>query len=350
MGQLDLTTRPAPTTARSIWRERNSFSAPSHCEAVDGQAVLRCTARVRQPPVRGVSPRAARAARRLTVLASIMLALEGCSGSFAENAAPDTSAMPVRTSGPLADGFEIEPGSALIGAVFPTPYPYDGEGQQAVLRVDRSARSVVDGYVQQAQELGYLFDSAMQVEKQWCADLEGTAFTDDDPTQPFSVICDADGSHPDGSYFVLDGRVDADGQGFVHMTVSRDSDSPPPFDLVPEGPVAPVSDAELASDLASTTDDPPIRLVEGTALAFGPIGPCQGCGTYLALLRVTGDLTEVMRGFDRQFSQAGFAGPEGLIRIGGDLVIGTGQAGGGYLSAVGVEGEPSYILIQRVYD
>ncbi len=38
----------------------------------------------------------------------------------------------MRTSGPLADGFEIESGSGLVGAVF----PHGAAGHRAILRVD----------------------------------------------------------------------------------------------------------------------------------------------------------------------------------------------------------------------
>ena len=53
-----------------------------------------------------------------------VLALGGCSSDE-----PDEV---VRTSGPLAAGFEIEPGSGLVGAVF----PHGAEGQVVVLRVE----------------------------------------------------------------------------------------------------------------------------------------------------------------------------------------------------------------------
>ena len=63
----------------------------------------------------------------------LVFALTGCTDE------PDDV---VRTSGALAGGFEIEPGSGLAGAVF--PLGYDG-GHQAVLRVEGDARRVLDG-------------------------------------------------------------------------------------------------------------------------------------------------------------------------------------------------------------
>ncbi|MGY1719202.1 hypothetical protein ACI8AG_09150 [Blastococcus sp. SYSU DS0552] len=73
-------------------------------------------------------------------------------------------------------------------------------------------------------------------------------------------------------------------------------------------------------------------------------------GSYTAALEVTGELTPVLRAYEKQFRSAGFTSPEGLINVDDELIIGTEQAGGGYLTAVGVAGDRSYVLIQRTYD
>jgi hypothetical protein len=299
-------------------------------ESVDSYGCLRCTPRVRRnQQVRGAKSRAARATGVLTAVVGCVLLLMGCGGPSDEV---------VRTSGALAEGFEIEPGSALIGAVFPTPYPYGGEGRQAVLRVDGDARRVFDGYVRQAEDLGYSFDLESNPDRQWCRV---------DPVQPFPVICSANGSRPDDKKLSLQGRVEPDGQGYIHLSTEVQSDDPPPFTSVPEGPAAPLTDVELAPDLASTTDEPPIRLVEDSALLFDPYG---AAGSYTAMLEVTGELTPVLRAYEEQFRSAGFTSPEGLINIDNELIIAAEQAGGGPLTAVGVAGDRSYVLIQRTYD
>ena len=64
---------------------------------------------------------------------------------------------------------------------------------------------------------------------------------------------------------------------------------------------------------------------------------------------MTDELVPVMRGYLEQFTAAGFTG-EDLV-VDDDVVsVDTGAAGGGGLSALGVEGDPSYVLIQRCND
>ena len=79
----------------------------------------------------------------LLTATALVLALGGCA---------DEPEEVTRTSGELADGFEIEPGSGLVGAVFPLG---SGPGHQAVLRVDGDLPTVFEEYARQAEELGY---------------------------------------------------------------------------------------------------------------------------------------------------------------------------------------------------
>jgi hypothetical protein len=267
-----------------------------------------------------------------------VLVLGGCGAPAADT---------VRSSGALLEGFEIEPGSAVIGTVLPTPHPYGGTGRQAFLRVDGDVRIAFEGYGRQADELGFSIDLPRTADGRWCrVPFDGT--TDGRPPERLTT-CSTHGSRPDGAELRLDGYAEADGQGYVRLSVTSSSDDPLPLPPVPDGPAARVTDADL-SGLASTTDDPPVRLVEGSALVLDPIGVCEGCGSYLALLRVTGELAPVLRGYEEQFRRAGFTSPEGLTGEDDELIIGSESAGGGYLTAVGAAGEPSYVLIERIYD
>lgn len=277
---------------------------------------------------------------------SLVCALSACTD------APDDV---VETSGPIADGFVIEPGSALVGAVFPEPYPYFGEGRQAVLRVDGDLARVFDGYVRQAEELGWSFDASFQDEAgQWCRDPEdwypGDQYSDDPSSRQQRLGCSAYAPGPDGRELSLSGSADTADEAYIHLRTSRQSENPPPFTAVSEGSVAPVTDVEIAPLFAPVYDDPPTRLVEGSAALADPVVfGFPGAG-YKALLRVDGDLAPVMRGYAEQFMRAGFTSPEGLIRIDDELILGTEIAGGGTLTAVAVPGDPSYVLIERIGD
>lgn len=127
------------------------------------------------------------------------------------------------------------------------------------------------------------------------------------------------------------------------------SEAPVSIPSVPDGPVASVTDVELAPDLASMYDDPPIRVVEGSALLFDPLpSPCS-TGGYDAVLQVTDELAPVMRGYLEQFETAGFSG-SGLVGDADESFIDMGISGGGGVSAVGVAGNLSHILISRCND
>ncbi|WP_029433820.1 hypothetical protein [Blastococcus sp. URHD0036] len=276
-------------------------------------------------------------------MTALVLGLGGCAGPSTEDAAPVTS-------GPLTDGFDIEPSSSLLGAVFPMPYPYGGEGHQAILRVDGDVERVLEGYVQQAEGLGYLFDVEYnRPEGQRCSRQYSSLPAD------YPEGCSAYGAIPDdlGQDRVrlgLQGLVEPDGQGYITLSIGLYSNDAPDFSPVPDGPVAHVSDDELAPELNPSTDDPPVHLVEGSTSMIDPLPSTCATGGYVAVLQVTGELTRVLRGYEDQFSNAGFTGSYELIELGDGLIVATEAAGGGTMTAVGVPGDPSYVLVERCND
>jgi hypothetical protein len=253
----------------------------------------------------------------------------------------------VRTSGPLADGFEIEPGSGLVGAVFPLGY---GVGHQAVLRVDGDLPTVFEGYVGQAEELGYPMETLWQdrPERQWCTDPEDSN-TDDDPyTGPFEVECEAYTLTRDEFSVSVRGLAEPDGSGYIHLRVQPSFDTKESDPVTPEGPKPSATADEIAPDLMPF-GEPPVRLVEGSELISQPFPASCITGGLVAVLAVTDELLPVMRGYLEQFTDAGFTG-EGLVADGDEVSVYTSQAGGGGLDAIGVAGDPSYVLLERCND
>ena len=289
-----------------------------------------------------MSQRAALAARRLTVLAVVVLALGSCSESFAENAAPDPSGtVAMRTSGTIADGFEIEPGSALVGGVFPAA-GY-GEGHEAVLRVDGDVQSVLDGYVRQAEELDFSFDRESGAGGERCRVPARARTGDALPECTAQGVKIADRLE---AYLTLRALVEPDGRGLILLSTTF-IEGPGPSPLSTAGTVAPVTDVELAPGLTPETYRPPLRVVKGSAIVLGPIEQSGLVGGgYVVMLEVTGDLLPVMRGYLEQlpaiFGTPNFLGDANEPRLVGD------SAGGGDLIAVGVAGDPSYVLITLI--
>jgi hypothetical protein len=111
--------------------------------------------------------------------------------------------------------------------------------------------------------------------------------------------------------------------------------------------VASVTDVEIAPGLNPGSGRPGVHVVEGSEVVLGPVGQ-TGSG-YLAVLQVTGELMPVMRGYEEQFTRARFNGA-GLVGDDDELMLGTSTGGGGTLTAVGVAGDPSYVLIERIND
>ena len=68
------------------------------------------------------------------------------------------------------------------------------------------------------------------------------------------------------------------------------------------------------------------------------------------MLRVTGELMPVMRGYEEQFTDTTAFTTEGLVGEEGEPRVFASAAGGGDLGAVGVAGDPSHILISRCND
>jgi hypothetical protein len=185
-------------------------------------------------------------------------------------------------------------------------------------------------------------------EGQWCSDPDDEN-TDDDPPGSFPIGCQAFEPEADDPSLSLRGFVDADGKGYVHVRADRLSAEREALPHISDGPVAPVTDAEVAADLTPETDDPPVRIVEGSALIADPIPSGCGTGGYVAVLQVTAELTSVLRGYQEQFAAAGF-GSEGLTGNHEVLRVSAGTPGGGDLSAVAVVGDPSHLLLERCND
>lgn len=297
--------------------------------------------RHRLPPLTARSPRVSGAVRGRLVATVLLLALASCTGQPDQvAAASDTVAM--RTSGSIADGFEIEPGSALIGAVFPAASAYGG-GHEAVLRVDGEIQSVLDGYVQQAEDLGFSFEHEP-------GSPGGQKCRIPERAGPYDALpeCTAQGvRNPDEleAFVTLRAVVEADGQGLIFLSTTLRL-VPNPSPLPSGGPVAPATDVELAPGLTPENYRPPVRVVEGSALVLGPIEQSGGGGGYVAMLQVTGELLPVMRGYLEQlpavFDSQSLLGDADEPRVVGDA------AGGGDLIAVGAAGAPSYVLIALI--
>jgi len=289
--------------------------------------VLRWDARVRRSNrVRGVDSR--RVAGTAALVACISV-LTGCATPLAGV---------VRTSGALADGFEIEPGSALIGPVFPGS---DG-GWRAILGVRGDMQGIFDGYVQQAEELGHPLQPGLGRDsaRQWCSDRRDGVVDDDLPGGAFVVECRAYVSEPGEWRLSVTGRADRDGRGFIELRGgSPSSEDPPP---VPDGPVAAVTDVEVAELSVYGA----LRRVEGSELLLDPFP--SGCdrGSFIAMLRVTGDVVPVMRAYAEQFDDAGFAN-EGPVGDEDQPRVWGGLPGGGDVTAASTRGDPSYLVIER---
>ena len=280
--------------------------------------------------MRGVGSRAARV---LMVGTALALALGGCTDG------PEGLA---RTSGSLADGFELEPGSALVGAVFPAP-EIAGGGHQAVLRVYGDMERVFGGYVRQAEQLGFPMES-MTSPEQWCGEAGGRF--PGDPLDSYELECTAHSYELDRWRVSLRALADADGRGLIHLRSAQyPADASPPPSRAAEGPVAPATDVDIAADLTVSYNSP-LLVVEGSELVFDPFPSECLTGGYVAVLRVTGELAPVLRGYDRQFLEV-VSSSEGLLQDGDEVVVPAEEAGGGGFSAAGVAGDPSYVLIER---
>lgn len=279
-----------------------------------------------------------RATWRLLVGTAAVVALGGCADEPEEVA---------RSSGPLADGFEIEPGSGLVGAVF----PLGSMGHQVVLRADGDLPKVFEGYVRQAEELGYPLESgwSQRPEGQWCSDPDDG--TDDDPDEgPFTIECTAYGSVPNEWQVSLRGLAETDGQGYLTLQVLPSIGDEEPSPPAPDGPVAPTTDDELVPELAVPEDDPPLRLVEGSELIGEPLPATCATGGFVAVLRVTGELMPVMRGYAEQIADMRAFDSDGLVGSEEEPSVGAYAAGGGDLGFIGAAGTPSYVLVNRCND
>ncbi|TKJ19739.1 hypothetical protein [Blastococcus sp. CCUG 61487] len=278
--------------------------------------------------------------RHLLVAAACLVGVGGCTGE------PDDV---VRTSGPLAAGFELEPGSGLIG----TEFPYDGEGLHVYLRVDGDMQEVLEGYVRQAGELGFPVTApGWWPDGQWCSDDPAEWTSSGGEATAFELECSASGGDLDSPPFwsmSLRGLVEADGSGYLRISGGRFSGEPAaPRPAVGDGTVASLTDVEIAPTLA-VYEDEPIRVVEGSELVFDPLPSTCATGGWVAMLRVVGELLPVLRGYAEQFDAMRAFVPAELV---GDdeVTVSTWAPGGGGLGAVGVAGDPAYVLIHRCND
>lgn len=280
----------------------------------------------------------------------LVLALGGCT---------DEPEEVTRTSGALADGFEIEPGSGLVGAVFPR----GAEGQLVVLRIDGDLQRVFEGYLRQAEDLGYPVGAEDGGVDPGCTSpddggsdrIVGDDATPDDPVDsPFQYECTASGlemSESRVSVLSIRGFAEADGAGYLVLETDRHSnDVPEQPVLASDGPVASATDEQLAPELTPWTDDPPVRVVEGSQLVSEPLPARCITGGYVAVLEVTGDLMPVMRGYEEQFTAMQAFTSDGLVGSDDEPRVWASAAGGGDLSAIAVAGDPSYVLIERCND
>ena len=285
--------------------------------------------------------RRASAATALLV-ATLGPALAGCADDPEE---PDEAA---RTSGPLAAGFEIEPGSALLGDVFGD----DDEYLRAILRVDGNMPEVFDGYVRQAQELGFPV-TARWSDGQWCTDDPDRWSSYGGEETAFAVECAASGLGLDGPPYWqmrLRGLADPDGRGYLEISGGRYSGEPETLPPVEDGPVAPLTGDQVAPDQLAVYEDDPLFIVEGSELVFDPLPSECATGGWVAMLRVTGDLLPVMRGYAEQIDAMRAFDPAEVVGDERTPSVGAHAAGGGDLGAVGVAGEPPYVLIDRCND
>ena len=273
----------------------------------------------------------------LLTATALVLALGGCT---------DEPEEVVSTSGELAGGFEIEPGSALIGPVF----PYDQNGLRAFLRVDGDLPRIFEGYVRQAVELGFPVSSDLErPAEEWCSDDPEEWRNGRDDVGDFVVECSAYGYQSDQWSMSLSGLAESAGQGYIEISGGKRAVEPKPDILIPavdDGPVAPLTDVELAPDLAAA--DEPVRIVRGSAPLFEPLASGCSSGGYTAVLEVTGELTSVMRGYREQYDQdrlrLALRDDEQVLFFREDF------PGGGGVSAIGLTGDPSHILIDRCND
>lgn len=289
----------------------------------------------------------ARTRRRLAAVTAGVLILTGCTGPSAEDSARATSAQAERSSGSLRDGFEIEPGSSLVGAVFPATYSFGENGWQAVLRVDGDVPRLFEAYVRKGGGLGFPVEESAPTSG--ACGGPTAPYTFSDPDGPFPLGCSFSVMTPELRYLGVDGLVARNGQGFIRLSLGSQT-APEGFSIVPEGPMALDAGTELAPGL-TPENERPVHVVEGSVPIIDPLPFGLSGRGYVALLQVTGELAPVMRGYEAQFRDVGFTGRnDGLVEKDGELVIGTFMAGGGGLDAVGVAGDPSYVLINRVAD
>jgi hypothetical protein len=92
---------------------------------------------------------------RAVVALGALLVLAACTSSSSSKTVGSVPA-PKGAGTPLFDGFEVAPGSRLVGPVFTTPRGNGfGEASTAVVTVDRDPVGVYDSYAQQARRAGF---------------------------------------------------------------------------------------------------------------------------------------------------------------------------------------------------
>lgn len=288
-------------------------------------------------------PRRLLSSLAVTVLSCTVAA--GCEWSSSGNGDLQSSptAVPGRTRGPLADGLEIEDGSALIGTVF--PHPYD-TGWSARLRIDGDPREVFDSYREQTEAV---------VNLSMRPDSATGCFQDDPDGFPHDPRPHA--NFPGFPLACFSGGVSGHFAVYLTALVNPEEDrayltidfehlhpiNPPLLPLAPDGPAAPPTDEEIHE---SGPAEEPLRVIEGSRLVDEPLPTAGGIG-YEAVLEVTGDPLTVMRGYAVEFGREHEGDLRGDDRV---LVARYESAGGGYPAAVAVIGDPTFIRVTYGYD
>ena len=149
----------------------------------------------------------------------------------------------------------------------------------------------------------------------------------------------------------VQGVAESDGTGYIVLRTQyspdQSSDVPELPPLASDGPVAPATGDQLAPDQKPRMDEPPLLVVEGSEPITDPLPSGCTTGGYVAVLQVTGELMPVMRGYLEQFTRRTAFTSEGVVGDEDEPRVFAEATGGGSLTALGVAGDPSYVLIDN---
>jgi hypothetical protein len=282
---------------------------------------------------------------------------------------------------PIRDGFRVVDGSELIGPAFPigVAYFFEGEplvdgGFRAIFEVRGNPRDVINGYLDQARELGLAEGTAADSEaghtsepigRAWCGDRDESAdeFTcggfarNRDENNPRSLVLS-----------FARGRV-GDTHPFSHLEMrysttplywengplveggldDADASDPPP---VPDDLARPTNESKLFDGWPPVD---PIDVLDGTLPVLEmPHFDCTAF-TPLAVLEVADDPQGVIADYADQFSKITQedAQIDPPIEVsGGQLRVARASEAGGvsYAAYLFETGQESWLLIESCYD